>query len=173
MKRINILLLWAIILFACAAKQAHNYYSWAALASNQAVNFGDANNAVSTGVFSQKSSFGSSTQCMTKANASTYLNVDESYGPFASKATNQLIVKSDLIAYGYVAILVYTTYNGGTCGGSGSTMTLYFDTTFTNCYTDSALTTPFNGGNHWWYCDNNGTNYRIGSTGAVITIYSC
>ena len=89
MKKVNILLLWAIALFACAATT--KYYSWSSLASNQAVTFGDANDAVSTGVFSHKISFSSSTTCMTKSDASTNLNLNESFSPFAAKASNQLV----------------------------------------------------------------------------------
>lgn len=72
--------------------------TWSGTASNQAVTLSALNNAASTGVFTAKTSIPTGLKCITKAEAATYVYLDISYSPFANKATNQLVVKSDLIA---------------------------------------------------------------------------
>ena len=72
--------------------------SWAGIASNQTVSFNNLQNAVSTGVFTQKNAIPASNEQITKADADYYVNINTSYGPYAAKASNQLVVKSDLQA---------------------------------------------------------------------------
>lgn len=72
--------------------------SWAGLANNQAITLNNLANAVSTGVFTAKTSIPASQKCITKSEANTYVNIWTGYGPYASKASNQLVVKSNLIA---------------------------------------------------------------------------
>lgn len=71
--------------------------SWAGIANNQTVSFNNLQNAVSTGVFTALASIPASNEQITKADASTYVNVYTSYAPFAAKTSNQLVVKSDLV----------------------------------------------------------------------------
>lgn len=71
--------------------------SWAGLANNQCVSFNNLQDAVNNGFFTALASIPVSTEQITKTDASTYVNVDTSYGPYAAKASNQLVVKSDLV----------------------------------------------------------------------------
>lgn len=75
--------------------------SWAGLANNQTVSCQNLQNAVDNSIFTLKNTIPSSDPAtfeqITKANAETYVWVNTLYTPFASKANNQLVVKSDLI----------------------------------------------------------------------------
>lgn len=94
--------------------------SWAGLASNQTVTFNNLQNAVSTGVFIAKTSIPASNECITKADANTYVNLDTTYSPYANKASNQLVVKSNLVSSSISTVLV-------TDNPTYSTTTLYCD----------------------------------------------
>ena len=77
--------------------------SWISIANNQTVSFNNLQNAVTNGYFVALTSIPSSAEQITKSDASTYVNVDTSYAPFSAKASNQLVVKSNLrpISYSY------------------------------------------------------------------------
>jgi hypothetical protein len=83
--------------------------SWAGLAFNQTVSFNNLQNAVSTGVFTAKTSIPASNEQITKADANTYVNINTSFGPYASKSSNQLVVKSNLISLGSQAFVGFTS----------------------------------------------------------------
>lgn len=87
--------------------------SWSSLASNQTVSFNNLQSAVWDGVFSQKAAIPASNEQITKADANTYVNIDTAYGPYAAKASNQLVVKSDLVASSPSVVNV-SIYNGST-----------------------------------------------------------
>jgi len=70
--------------------------TWAATASNETISFTTLQNGVDTGVLSQKAAIPISNEQITKTDANTYVNIDTSFGPYASKASNQLVVKSNL-----------------------------------------------------------------------------
>lgn len=70
--------------------------SWAGISSNQTVSFNNLQDAVTNGIFSQKTSIPASNEQITKTDADTYVNIDTSYGPYSSKSSNQLVVKSNL-----------------------------------------------------------------------------
>lgn len=70
--------------------------SWAGIASNQTVSFNNLQDAVNNGVFTLKNAIPASNEQITKAEANYYVNIDTSYGPYAAKASNQLVVKSNL-----------------------------------------------------------------------------
>lgn len=72
--------------------------SWAGIASNQCVSLNNLKDAVATGVFTQLTTIPTGTKQITKTEASTYVNCSTSYAPFAAKASNQLVVKSNLVA---------------------------------------------------------------------------
>lgn len=72
--------------------------SWASLASNQTISESNLLNAVQTGVFILKNSLFSSSLQITKADADNYVYLNTAYAPFAAKASNQLVVKSNLQA---------------------------------------------------------------------------
>lgn len=71
--------------------------SWAGLASNQTISFNNLQNGVDTGQFTAKTTIPVSNEQITKADANTYVNIDTSYESYAAKASNQLVVKSDLV----------------------------------------------------------------------------
>ena len=70
--------------------------SWAALLDNQTISFNNLQDAVTTGVFALKNTIPSSLEQITKADADFYVFINTSFGPYASKASNQLVVKSNL-----------------------------------------------------------------------------
>jgi hypothetical protein len=70
--------------------------SWASLANNQTISFTNLKDAVDTGVLSPKTSIPVSNEQITKAETNTYVWIDTLFGPYASKASNQLVVKSNL-----------------------------------------------------------------------------
>jgi hypothetical protein len=70
--------------------------SWAGLANNQTISFNNLQDAVTTGVLSPKTSIPVSNEQITKAETDTYVWIDTLFGPYASKASNQLVVKSNL-----------------------------------------------------------------------------
>jgi hypothetical protein len=69
---------------------------WNDLANNQTISYTNLKDAVDTGVLSQKFPIPISNEQVNKALANAYVNIDTSYPPYAAKASNQLVVKSDL-----------------------------------------------------------------------------
>lgn len=155
--------------------------SWGGIIADEAVSFADAADAVTLGIFTALTGFSASAECMTKSDASTYLNVNTGYAPFAILASNELVKKSDLTTAGYTAHVISQGYSSGVqCGGLGEAyQTVYaaeaawLDVTV--FYTDAALTTPFDGGS-LWYGDQYatwGTTVRIATNGLVTGQYAC
>jgi hypothetical protein len=72
---------------------------WNTLTNNQAISRNNLQNAVNTGLFTLKSTIPATNECVTKTEANSYVYIDPSYPPFASKTDNQLVVKQDLKAY--------------------------------------------------------------------------
>jgi hypothetical protein len=91
--------------------------SWANLANNQTVSFNNLQSAVNNGVFTAKTSIPASNEQITKTDANTYVNINTSYGPYAAKASNQLVVKSDLQAV--ITSYAHTIYYYTTCYWDG------------------------------------------------------
>lgn len=71
--------------------------SWSNIADNQTVSYNNLQDAVNTGQLTAKTSIPSGNQQVTKAAADTYVEVATNYPSYASKSSNQLIVKSNLI----------------------------------------------------------------------------
>jgi hypothetical protein len=69
--------------------------SWAGLANNQTISFNNLKNGVDTGVLSQKAAIPISNEQITKDDANIYVNINTSFAPYAAKASNQLVVKSN------------------------------------------------------------------------------
>lgn len=87
--------------------------SWAGISSNQCVSCNNLQDAVNNGVFTLKNTIPSSTKQITKTEAAYYVNINQSYAPYAAKSSNQLVVKSNLQActtLGYSYTLYYN-YN--------------------------------------------------------------
>jgi hypothetical protein len=93
--------------------------SWAGIASNQTVSFNNLQNAVSTNVFTQKNAIPASNEQITKADADFYVNINTSYAPYAAKASNQLVVKSDLQASTPVVSYPFTIWYDQPCYWDG------------------------------------------------------
>ncbi len=72
--------------------------SWAGIAANQCVSLNNLQDAVDTSVFTLKNTIPAGLKQITKAEANDYVNIDVSYAPYAAKSSNQLVVKSDLVA---------------------------------------------------------------------------
>lgn len=71
--------------------------SWAGLANNQTISFANLKDAIDTGVFLSKQTQSTSLEQITKTDALNYAWINTSYTPYANKASNQLVVKTDLI----------------------------------------------------------------------------
>jgi hypothetical protein len=72
--------------------------SWAGIASNQGVSLNNLQDAVDTSVFTLKNTIPAGTKQITKSEAAYYVNINTGYAPYAAKTSNQLVVKSNLIA---------------------------------------------------------------------------
>jgi hypothetical protein len=162
--------------------------SWAGIANNQCVSFNNLQDAVTTGVFALKNTIPVSTEQITKADADFYVYIDTAYAPYASKASNQLVVKSNLqpppttsttttttTTAGCQQIYLYPS-NSNPCDHFGS-LTL-FDT-------DNALAptrlwvafecgiTPVTGGNQWYSQGSGADSYQVDNGGFIISTFSC
>lgn len=151
--------------------------SWAGIANNQCISFNNLQDAVTTGVFALKNSIPVSTEQITKADADYYVYIDTAYGPYASKASNQLVVKSNLQPPPIVCQQIYLyPANTNPCDHF-NTLTL-FDT-------DSALfptklyvlggcgTTPVVGGNLWYSQGAGSDSYQVDNSGNIISTFPC
>lgn len=101
--------------------------SWAALANNQCVSNANLDNAITTAVFVQKSSFSDTNQELTKERAQQYVYLNENLASFLAKALNQLVVKQDLQAATFIGC---GTGTYGTIQWTANTLiitTQYFD----------------------------------------------
>jgi hypothetical protein len=161
--------------------------SWAGLASNQTISFNNLQNGVDTGQFTAKTSIPVSDEQITKTDANTYVNIDTAYAPYSSKASNQLVVKSDLITT--TTTTTTTTAAPTTTTTTVAFFTYEFDTTsyvngndacnsfiylinafastsaagsVSRFFTDSGLTTPYNGNGNYYAWSYDGINYYTG-----------
>jgi hypothetical protein len=99
--------------------------SWISIANNQTVSFNNLQNAVNNGVFTAKTAIPVSNEQITKADANTYVNINTSFGPYAAKASNQLVVKSNLEAvitsYAHTIFYDYECFYDGLTQAGAST----------------------------------------------------
>lgn len=82
--------------------------AWNDLASNQTISINNLLDGINTGLLSRKAiSIPGDTKQITKSEANTYLNLDnsDSFTPFALKSTNQLVVKSNIIPAPSVSVV--------------------------------------------------------------------
>lgn len=99
--------------------------SWAGISNNQMVTFNNLQDAVTTGVFTAKTTIPTSQECITKTDADIYVNIDTSYASYAAKSANQLVAKQDLVASSpFPPVYIYGQANYPVTGGS-STITGY------------------------------------------------
>ena len=136
--------------------------SWAGISSNQCVSRNNLQDAVNNGVFTLKNTIPSGTRQITKAEANNYVELDTTYGPYAAKTFNQLVVKSNLQActnlpYSYTLIYSYDdgdpnffgfTSSGAACSATTIAVTVYSSSSSigvgTELYFDSCGNTQLN-----------------------------
>lgn len=146
--------------------------SWAALANNQCISFNNLQNAVTTGVFTLKNTIPVSTEQITKANADFYVNINTAFAPYAAKASNQLVVKSNLqaaVASFYIYRLYGFGYGSAFDACSNQPIDSYQDVyaaeatlaTVTRFYSDSSLFTPVVGGSQFYAFTADGTTSPV------------
>lgn len=158
--------------------------SWAGIANNQTVSCNNLQDAVNTNVFTLKNAIPATNEQITKADADFYVNINTSYGPYAAKASNQLVVKSDLQASTPVVSYPHTIWydqpcywdgffvEGGApsepdaCGLNTNSIVLYANTpTLANgvrLYYDSGLS-------NFWYGNQGGCGNWYRNGGNVFT----
>jgi len=147
--------------------------SWASIANNQTVSFNNLQDAVNNGVFAPKVSIPVSNEQITKTDANTYVYIDTAYGPYASKASNQLVVKSNLQAVTYF-YLSYSTDGFAAACSAYPTISIYYASygstlqNGTTIYTDVGLTNPAPAG----YYSNGISSWQITSGGLAGTFYN-
>jgi hypothetical protein len=147
--------------------------SWASIANNQCISFNNLQDAVTTGVFILKAAIPVSLEQITKADANTHVYINTSYGPYASKASNQLVVKSNLQAITYF-YLSYSTGGFSAACSAYPTTTIYYASygsilqNGTIIYTDTGLTNPAPAG---YYSDGNNA-WQITSGGLAGAFYN-
>jgi hypothetical protein len=86
--------------------------SYSSIANNQTISFNNLQDGVNTGQLSQKAPIPVSNEQITKADANTYVNIDTSFAPYAAKASNQLVVKSNLKSTVSVTTTIDLRWNG-------------------------------------------------------------
>ena len=135
--------------------------SWISLASNQTVSFNNLQNAVNNGVFTAKTSIPATNEQITKTDANTYVNINTSYGPYAAKASNQLVVKSDLQAV--ITSYAHTIYYYTTCYWDGLYLEAGASSASTACSSNAYSITLYSadfalGNGSYLYYDSNLSN---------------
>lgn len=172
--------------------------SWAGLASNQGVTFNNLQDGVNTGQFTAKTTIPATNQLVSKSAANTYVNIDTSYAPYAAKASNQLVTKSDLVttttttttttAAPTTTVASYAYYFDSTSYSNGFDACQFFvggivlyaassnPASVSRFFTDAGLTTPYTGnGNYYAWSPDNVTNYvgTVDSSGFTASVSTC
>ena len=137
--------------------------SWAGIAANQCVSLNNLQDAVNTSVFTLKNTIPAGLKQITKAEAGFYVNINQGFAPYAAKSSNQLVVKSNLVActplsYSYTLYYNYTDgpyfyagyeTSGAACAATTPSITLYSSSSTisvgTALYTDPCGYDPFFG----------------------------
>jgi len=83
--------------------------SWAGIANNQCISLDNLKDAVATGVFTELTAIPTGSKQITKSEAITYVSIQTAIEPIASKANNQLVVKTDLVPTGATTTTTTTT----------------------------------------------------------------
>ncbi|MEI6186877.1 MAG: hypothetical protein WCP46_00045 [Alphaproteobacteria bacterium] len=110
--------------------------SWAGLAQNQAVSWRDLQDAITNGYFAAGGTgISVNDQCIYKSLATipNYVAINTAWSTYASRATNDLLLKRDFCPYYSYTIYVslyHTTFTGYTssalaCAHAGTTITIY------------------------------------------------
>jgi hypothetical protein len=137
--------------------------SWSALASNQCVSCNNLQDAVNTSVFVLKNTIPVSTKQITVAEAENYVYI----APIQGKASNELVVKSNLVA-GYTYSFSYASTSALACANNDP-ITIISNTNPIGV--GSILSTAdgaqapypyfYSDGSNWYYADGNGSEQTI------------
>ena len=92
--------------------------SYSDLQLNQTISFNNLQSGVTQGYFVAKTTIPTSAKQITKAEANTYVNINTSLPSYADKASNQLVVRSNL--QGATNVFPYTIYSLTSYGSTGS-----------------------------------------------------
>lgn len=145
--------------------------SWDSISNNQTVSFNNLQSAVNGGHFVAKTSIPATNEQITKADADAKVYLDTSYSPFANKASNQLVVKSNLrpISYAYTVYYNVNCYWDGfyTEGGAGNASAACGNSLSIVLYSPIS---SFQNGMVLFY-DSACSNYWYGSTGLCGAYY--
>ena len=113
--------------------------SWASLANNQTISLDNLKDAVATGVFTELTAIPTGTKQITKSEAITYVSIESTIEPIASKANNQLVVKTDLVPTGATTTTTTTTTAAPTTTTTTTSTTTAAPTTTTTTTTTTPL----------------------------------
>lgn len=108
--------------------------SWVGISNNQAVSRNNLQDAVNTGIFTLKNTIPATNECVTKDEANFYVNINTSISSYAAKASNQLIVKNDLVSSSPTNTVIYVAstglypVSGNVLASSSGVITNYFST---------------------------------------------
>ena len=110
--------------------------TWAGTANNETVSKNALANAIANVIFYQKAAFTPSVEQTTKSEAAAWVYLDETASPFSGKTSDQLVIKTDLVAKTPIYVGIYAAFDGvfgleifiDVSGGSlPAGMTVYFD----------------------------------------------
>jgi hypothetical protein len=85
---------------------------WFDISSNQTVSFTNLKDGADKGILVAKTTIPVSNEQVTKAEADTYIYLDTTFAPYASKTSNQLVVKNNLLSN----LVLYSTAGSGFTG---------------------------------------------------------
>jgi hypothetical protein len=147
--------------------------SWSTSGSDQGIPNNTILNAISGNIFTAKSTIPNDGQLLTKARANQYIYIDTNVAGYASRASNQVVIKSVLV--GTIAP-ISATYSGEDCFqacNNGSAVTVYSNNVAVNgtLWADQQLLTPAQDG---YYSINGNCYYQTTPTVAcnASTTYS-
>lgn len=161
---------------------------WNSLQGNQTVSFNNLQDAVNKGIFFPVRSIPASNEQITKADADFYVLLNNVYPPYANKANNQLVVKSDIalpnsavirfvgfVDGNFTPLIGYET-SGQSCSvGAGATeaATVYYSGTLGNgtvlYITPSAVFAAASDGG-WFFIDGNTFQMQFNSSKGLFEI---
>ena len=95
--------------------------TWASISSNQCFSYTTLLDAVTNGIFTLRKSFSANSKMITRANAEEHVYVQ----PITANATNQLVVKSDMVA---ITTFRQVDYEFSNSSCSGQSFSVYKNT---------------------------------------------
>jgi hypothetical protein len=118
--------------------------NWSTSGSNQAIPNNTLLDAISGNIFTAKSTIPNDGQALTKARANQYIYLNTSAAGYVGKASNQIVVKSDLVSIISPISFTYSAVDCDTACNNGSAVTAYSNnyTVGGTLWGDQQLLTP-------------------------------